>query len=262
MGCSGRVQAQAGLAQADAALRAAQASWDRTQALVEQGFLSAAGLDDARRALAVARAQHTSAAAQARASAERGTDVQQAQAQVAQAQAATQAAQARLDQATLRAPSAARVLARSVEPGQIVQPGEVLMTLALDGAVHITAQVDERFLDQLRVGQPAAVVADAFARQRMAARVLSIAPSVDAQRGSIEVKLALDVAAPDFLREDMTVSVEVETARVQQALALPLSALRAGASPPPCGCWKTAAPARAACNWACALCKPCRCKAA
>jgi len=57
--------------------------------------------------------------------------------------------------------------------------------------------------------------------------VLSIAPSVDAQRGSIEVKLSLLEAAPAFLREDMTLSVEVETARVDGARVLPLAALRA-----------------------------------
>ncbi|MGL4436840.1 MAG: efflux RND transporter periplasmic adaptor subunit [Giesbergeria sp.] len=88
------------------------------------------------------------------------------------------------------------------------------------------AQVDERFLQQLQPGQPAAVLADAFAGQPFAARVQSLAPGVDAQRGAIEVKLALEQAPPDFLREDMTLSVEVETGRRERALALPLSVLR------------------------------------
>ena len=119
------------------------------------------------------------------------------------------------------------VLVRDVEPGQIVQPGKALLSLALAGPTQLVAQVDERFLDQLEPGQKAAVVADAFAGQRFAARVLSIAPAVDAQRGAIEVKLALEQAPPDFLREDMTLSVEVETGRSERALALPLSVLRA-----------------------------------
>jgi HlyD family secretion protein len=89
--------------------------------------------------------------------------------------------------------------------------------------------VDERFLDQLRTGQPASVVADAYTDQRFAARVISIAPSVDAQRGSVEVKLALTGDAPDYLREDMTLSVEVETGRRESALVLPLAALRTAA---------------------------------
>jgi HlyD family secretion protein len=121
-------------------------------------------------------------------------------------------------------------LLREVEPGQIVQPGKALLGLALAGPVEIVAQVDERFLDQLRAGQTASVLADAYAAQRFGAQVLSIAPSVDAQRGSIEVKLALLEAAPAFLREDMTLSVEVETARVDGARVLPLAALRAPAA--------------------------------
>ncbi len=227
---TGQVSAQAAVSQAQAAAQAAQAAWTRTQQLVAQGFLSGAALDESRRARDVAQAQLVSAQAQARASGERGSEQAQAQAQLALAQAATQAARARLAQATLLAPADGRVLLREVEPGQIVQPGAALLGLALAGPVEIVAQVDERFLDQLRAGQSAAVVADAFAGQRFAARVLSIAPSVDPQRGSVEARLALQGAAPDFLREDMTLSVEVETARREGALVLPLAALRAPAA--------------------------------
>jgi HlyD family secretion protein len=224
---TGRVSAQAAVSQAEAAARAAQAGWERTNQLVAQGFLSGAAQDEARRTRDVAQAQLDSARAQQRASGERGADQAQAEAQLAAAQAASQAARAKLAQTELLAPADGRVLLREVEPGQIVQPGKALLGLALAGPVQIVAQVDERFLEQLRVGQTASVVADAYAAQRFDARVLSIAPSVDAQRGSIEVKLALLAAAPAFLREDMTLSVEVETARVNGARVLPLAALRA-----------------------------------
>ena len=223
---SGRSAAQAALAQAEATLVAAHQSFARAQQLVAEGFYSAAQLDDARRALAVAQAQQGSARAQVQANADAGTDVVQAQAQAALARAATAAAQARLAQLALRAPTDARVLLRAVEPGQIVQPGKALLGLALAGPTQLVAQVDERFLDQLQTGQPATVVADAFPAQRFAARVLSIAPAVDAQRGAIEVKFVLDAAAPAYLREDMTLSVEVETARRDSALVLPLALLR------------------------------------
>ena len=223
---TGRTAAQAALAQTEATVRAARAELTRTEQLVAQGFVSASRLDEVRRALEVAQAQQTSARAQTRANEESGSDLVQAQAQLAVAQATTQAARARLAQATLVAPADAQVLLREVEPGQIVQPGKALLGLALAGPTQISAQVDERFLEQLQPGQSSRVVADAFPEQPMAARVLSIAPSVDAQRGAIEVKLALDAPAPAFLREDMTVSVEVETARRERALVLPLAALR------------------------------------
>lgn len=195
-------QAVAAERQADATLQAALATLKRGQQLVAQSFYSAAQIDEAQRAVDVAVAQRGSA------------------------RAAVAAARARLTQATLVAPADARVLSRQVEPGQIVQPGKALLSLALTGPTQLLAQVDERFLDQLQTGQQAAVVADAFAGQRFAAKILSIAPVVDAQRGAIEVKFTLLQEPPVFLREDMTLSVEVETGRREQALALPLAALR------------------------------------
>jgi len=228
---TGRSSTQAALAQTDATLRTAQAALARAEQLVAQGFYSQAQRDEARRAVDVAQAQQASAYAQLQANAEAGSDIVQAQAQWEAARAATASAQARLEQTQLRAPLAAQVLQRSVEPGQIVQAGKALLRLALAGPTQLVAQVDERFLDQLQPGQPASVVADAFPSQPFAAQVLSIAPAVDAQRGAIEVKLALKQQAPAYLREDMTLSVEVETARRERALALPLSALRHGSTP-------------------------------
>ncbi|WP_341889946.1 efflux RND transporter periplasmic adaptor subunit [Variovorax sp. YR752] len=222
---SGRSAAQASVAQADSVLLAAQAELQRTQDLVARGFLSEARLDEARRAVAVAQAQQAGARAQRAANEEQGTDVAQAQAQLALARAAVVAAQARLEQAVLSAPADARVLLRAVEPGQIVQPGRALLTLALSGPVQLVGQLDERYLEQLQIGQSAGVVADAFPGRRFEARVQSIAPVIDAQRGAVEVKLALAPPVPSFLREDMTLSVEVETGRRERALVVPMDAL-------------------------------------
>jgi HlyD family secretion protein len=222
---TGRGAAQAAVEQAQAALNAAQSEFARVQQLVAQGFLSASRQDDARRARDVAAAQLASARTQAQAVGEHGAEVAQAQAQLAQAQAGIEAARARLAQTRLRAPAAGQVLLRAVEPGQIVQPGKALLTLALDGPTRLSAQVDERFLDQLAIDQPASVLADAFAGRRFAARLLSISPAVDPQRGAIEVTFALQGEVPAFLREDMTLSIEVETGRRARALVLPVAAL-------------------------------------
>jgi HlyD family secretion protein len=223
---TGRNSTQAALELADSVLVAAQAELQRTQALVRQGFVSEARLDETLRAVAVAQAQQSNARAQLAANAEQGTDINQAQAQLALASAAITAAKARLAQAVVTAPADAKVLTRMVEPGQIVQPGRALLSLALTSRLQLQAQVDERYLDQLRVGQTASVVADAFPDQRFSARVQSIAPLVDAQRGAVEVKLSLPLQPPDFLREDMTLSVEVETARRESAMLVPIDALR------------------------------------
>jgi len=227
---TGRGGAQAGVAQAQAAVVAAQAELTRTKELVAQGFLSPSRLDESRRASAVAAAQLAGAQAQDQAVGEAGSEIAQAQAQLNLAESSIVAAQARLAQTQLRAPGDAQVLSRLVEPGQIVQPGRALVTLALAGPTLLSAQVDERFLDQLAIGQPAAAMADAYPGRRFAARISSISPAVDPQRGSIEVKFSLTGAAPDFLREDMTLSLEVETGRRPRALVVPVTALVRSAS--------------------------------
>ncbi len=224
-----RDAASAGVAQADAQLRAAEAELGRTRDLVKQGFLGQARLDDAERAAAVAHAQRMAAQAQRQGLDNTGSDIVQAQAQLALSEAAADAARVRLSQSMVHAPADARVLDREVEPGQIVQPGRALLTLALAGPLELVAQVDERFLEELKPGQTAAVLADAFPQHRFMAKLARIAPRVDAQRGSIELRFSVP-AVPDFLREDMTLSLEVTTAERPHARVLPLAALRSTGS--------------------------------
>lgn len=221
-----RPVADAALTQAEANLLVAERELQRTQDLVARQFLSAARMDEARRAVEVARAQRDSARAGLQAQQPQGAESRNAQLQVDAAQAARAAARARLDQTELRAPAAGRVLSRAVEPGQIVQPGRALITLGVDGPTELVGLVDERFLAQLQVGQAASVVADAYARQPFGAKVTRLAPAVDAQRGAIEVRLVPEGERPAFLREDMTLSVEVVTGRAQAARVLPLRVLR------------------------------------
>ena len=165
--------------------------------------------------------------------AQRGAERANAQAQFEAARAAVEAARAKLAQHTIRAPGPGRVLVRSVEPGQIVQAGKALLSVSVQGPLELQAQVDERFLAQLQPGQRARVLADAYPERPFEARVDRIAPSVDAQSGSVEVTLVVDGGAdtkgarPDFLREDMTLSVEVLTGERHATKVLPLRALRA-----------------------------------
>lgn len=224
--------AQAALAQAEANARAAERDLARVKDLVAAQFYSPARLDEARRSVDVARAQRDAARAQVQAQGQRGADTAATQAQWQAARAAVQVAQARLDQATVRAPGAGRVLLRQVEPGQIVQAGRALLTLSVAGPAELVAQADERFVGQLQPGQKARVRADAYPDQPFDAVLDRLAPAVDAQRGSVEATFVVAPPVPAFLREDMTLSIEVVTGQRPAALVLPLRALRAGADDP------------------------------
>ncbi|MCL4762251.1 MAG: efflux RND transporter periplasmic adaptor subunit [Burkholderiales bacterium] len=218
--------------QAEANFRLAQREAERFEELYAKGFVGAARVDEVRRALAVARSQRDVARANAAAGGERGVDRRLLGDQLAQARAARDAAAAKLAQTRIAAPGAGVVLDRDVEPGDIVQPGRTLFTLALDGPVRLVAQVDEKNLAVLAVGQRALASADAFPDRRFDAILEYLAPGVDVQRGTVEAKLEVP-DAPPFLRADMTVSIDIRVADRPDALAVPAAAVRDAATPSP-----------------------------
>lgn len=220
------------LAQAEANLALAEREARRFEELYAKGFVGEARVDELRRALAVARSQRDVARANAAAGSEGGVDRRLLDDQLAQAQAAREAAAAKLAQTRIVAPADGLVLERHVEPGDIVQPGRSLATLALDGPARLTALVDEKNLAVLVRGQQAIASADAFPDQRFDAVLDYLAPGVDAQRGTVEAKFAVP-APPAFLRADMTVSIDIGVAERRDALVVPAGALRdAGAASP------------------------------
>jgi HlyD family secretion protein len=133
-------------------------------------------------------------------------------------------ARAQLAKTTIRAEVAGTVLTRNAEPGDLVQPGRILFEIARAGATEVLVPLDEKNLEVLALGQPAMCIADAYPSQPFPATLTFIAPSVDPQRGSVDVRLTVS-PVPDFLRQDMTVSVNVETGRRDSALVVPNDAL-------------------------------------
>ena len=203
----------------------ARVQLERQQALVQQGFIGQAALDESWRSFRVAQAQASSAQVQSRAHAPDGLEQSLAQSAWLLAQANWAAARARLSYTAVRASFAGQVVSRHVEPGDTVQPGKALLVLAPEGVTELVALIDERNLSLLRPGQPAVASADAYPQRQFAAVVSRIAPSVDAQRGAVQVNLTV-ATPPAYLREDMTISVEIEVLRKPAALTLPLEAVQ------------------------------------
>lgn len=225
-------QAMQALAQAQATLLQARTTLTRNRELVAQGFVSQAAADDAQRAVDVAASQVVSAQAQVKTNTADGSDRLLAEAALRQAQAGQQLARVKLDQGLVYAPSSGVLISRSVEVGDIVQPGKALMVLAASGQSQILIQIDEKNLSKIALGQKAYASADAFASQRFDAVVTYINPGVDAARGSVEVKLSI-ANPPAYLRQDMTVSVDIETARRTATVVIPTSALQDAATDKP-----------------------------
>jgi HlyD family secretion protein len=211
-------------AQAEINVLSAQKAVVRAQALFVQGFYGGVSNEDAQRALEIAQSQFSIAQHQWTSVQPGGSESDSAQAAWVQAKAALQTQLARFRYSQILAPRAAVLMARNAEEGDAVVPGKVLMVLSPLGSTQLILQIDEKNLKWLQLGQRATAYADAFAERKFAAHVAFIHPAVDAQRGAIEVRL--DVSEPvDLLKQDMTVSVDIEVARRPQAVLLAQTAI-------------------------------------
>ena len=212
--------AQQALRQAEVNLKSIRRQYERTQQLQSQGFVGQSQLDDALRNLEVAQSQLRAAQLQVATNGAQGSDYLLAETALAQAQANLGMTLARLDYTTIEAPVDGTLIGRNVERGDVVQPGKVLMVLSPVGQIQLVVQIDEKNLSFLHLGQKALGSADAYPDQRFAAELAYINPAVDPQRGSVEVKFNVP-NAPPYLRQDMTVSVDIEVAHRVNAVVVP-----------------------------------------
>ena len=214
---STRPQAVVDLTNAEVALAQADRNVERRRELAAISAISDEELEQAIQAQAQARNNLENARLRANALSSGGVEEDLLRARIA-------ALQAQLEKAQVRSKVSGTILTRNVEIGDLVQPGQSLFTIALDGKTEIRVPLDERNLSRLALQQPAIAIADAYPDEPFPVRISFIAPSIDPQRGTVEVRLAVD-PVPDFLRQDMTVSVNIETDRRAKALVIPNDAL-------------------------------------
>lgn len=228
----GSIVATEALRQADSNVLRTQNDLERAEKLATTGALAPAELDNTRRAAEIARAQKTAAEAQQASSAPMGADSRVALTALLQAQAQLAGANARLAQTRIVALQSGAVLSRSVEPGDVVQAARTLLVMAADADAQLVFQPDERNLAWIKMGQKARASADAYPQQVFDAEVSYIAPSVDPQRGSVEIRLRVP-AAPALLKPDMTVSIDLMVESKKAALTLPSETVRGAATATP-----------------------------
>jgi membrane fusion protein (multidrug efflux system) len=198
----------------------------RMEDLAAKQVISKMQLDGARAAAQAASAnvvalqQQTSAA---------GGSIEGAEAGVRLADARLQAAQAARDNAALQltftrvpAPAPGVVSRKQVEPGQLVEAGQPLLTIVADTGVFITANFKETQLSDLRIGQPAEIAVDAYG----GAVAIGCVESVSAATGSKFALLPPDNATGNFTKVVQRVPVRL---RVKEGLG-PDRPLRPGMS--------------------------------
>jgi membrane fusion protein (multidrug efflux system) len=152
-----------------------------------------------------------------------------AQARAKQAEAAVKQAELNLEYATVKAPVKGIVSRKSVETGQVVQPGQPLMTIIPMDPIWITANFKETQLASMRPGQPVTVKADAYGGRTFKGHVDSIAAATGSrfsllppenatgnfvkvvQRVPVKIVLEQGQDAEHLLRPGMSVTPTVQT---------------------------------------------------
>jgi membrane fusion protein (multidrug efflux system) len=215
-------QASGQRASLDAQITAAQANENkakadlaRMQELVTKQIVSRQQLDAAKAAAEAASAnvvalqKQTTAAGGTVASAEAG--VRLAAARVQGAQAARDNAALQLSYTKVTAPASGIVSRKQVEPGQLIQAGQPLLTIVTDTGVFITANMKETQLADIRVGQPVEIEVDAYG----GAKAHGVVESLSAATGSKFALLPPDNATGNFTKVVQRVPVRI---RVTQGL--------------------------------------------
>jgi membrane fusion protein (multidrug efflux system) len=209
----------AGIASAEANARTAQLDLNRYGRLAQQGWVSDQGLQNAKAAAeqsaaGVDQARATMQAEQ-RTAQSLGSARAQSLAQVQAAQAAVDQAQTDLDRTVIRAPIAGVVGARSVRPGQYVQPGVTLMAVVPLGQAFVVANFKETQVARMRLGQKVTIRADAFS-QPITGRVDSFAPATGSEFALIPVENAVG----NFTKVTQRVPVKIVLDKTTMASAL------------------------------------------
>jgi membrane fusion protein, multidrug efflux system len=133
-----------------------------------------------------------------------------------QQRAAVQQAELNLQYATVKAPTKGIVSRKGVEVGQVVQPGQPLMTLVPLEDVWVTANFKETQLRDMRPGQPAIVEVDAYGGREFKGHIESLA----AATGSRFSLLPPENATGNFVKVVQRVPVHIAIDEKQDAQQL------------------------------------------
>jgi RND family efflux transporter MFP subunit len=198
-------QARAALAQAKAALENARRNLSRTERLFERGIAAGKEVEDAR--------------AQSAAS----------EAGLEQAEAALATADRQLGRAHVRSPISGQVVRRFVGVGEQVDgtPAQPLLEVANVDRVEVAAHVAADHLGRVRVGQPAAIVSDAWPDHTFDGEVVAIAPAVDPATNAALVRIR--VRNPERrLKVGMFAQARIGLSEKKGVLVVPPSAVSKG----------------------------------
>ena len=185
------------VAESRARLTEARLTLQRNTELARRQLVSAATLDKARADFESLRAQLAA---------------REAEVQVSEKRLALQ--QQNLDDLVLRAPFAGVVISKDSQPGEMISPISAgggftrtgICTLVDMASLEIEVDVNESYIQRVRVDQFVQAVLEAYPEWKIPAKVIAIIPAADRQKATVKVRIGFQVSDPRIL-PDMGVKV-------------------------------------------------------
>ena len=198
---------RASRAQREAELKNAKADLGRAETLFKEGLIPRQDLDARQTSYQVVNAQ-----------------LELARAQEEQSQAELNELQIRRQQTRIYAPMTGIISKRHVDVGALVGPSNPIVSIVNLSVMVVAANVAERDIGKIRVGNRAMVEVDAFGDRKFAGRVARIAPVLDPATRSamVEVEIPNDDAG---LKAEMFSRVTLDLASTREAVLIPRDAL-------------------------------------
>lgn len=150
-------------------------------------------------------------------------DLDQARQELNRLAASRREAAVKVSDTSLIAPVDGVVLARPVDPGQVVSLQTVIFEIAPLADVEVEAEVDEQYLGAISEGMPADVLVPGRPKA-LAANLYYIAPKVDPRTGGAKIRLRFNVPVAD-LRSGLTADINLVVERRTEALTVARSAI-------------------------------------
>lgn len=211
----------AALAKAKAIKAVAERTQTRQQTLQDKGFASGATFDAARRDSEVATAEISVAQAM----------IESAKAVIIQREASLKQAEIDLERTRILSPINGTVISRTVDPGQTVAASlqaPELFKIAQDlRRIRIEAQVNEADVGAVAEGNVVSFTVDAYPDRTFKGKVTQVRLSATELNNIVTYTVIIEASNDDRkLFPGMTANVQIEVAKVEDALRVPNDALR------------------------------------
>ena len=182
--------ARAAVQSATATREWTERDYRRAETLIRQGLIAAQEVDRARQAYEVATAQEKStrqklALLQA---GSRPDQIEAARGQLAQARNALEMARTRLNEMVINSPVDGVVLHKTLEVGEMANPGVPVLTLMKPSEIWVRAYVPEEEIGRLKVGDAARISVDAYPDRRFPGRISEIASQAEFTPRNVQTK--------------------------------------------------------------------------